>query len=1040
MEALRQAIREGTADRWLVVVPAASAAANLKRRLADERGAVFGLRVITLRALISQLAGQLSLPRLLSDPAAQEVIAQAAAGLKQGGMKQVLAQPSAQLAALAGITDLKLAGTKPSDLEAMRDAKLLALAELLREFDAFCREHDCTSPGDVENAVIEAAENGLLHLRGVEHLFVTGFPSIPPHRQRLLQALGRHVTLHLRLPDDQGKTGLFSTNESFLRRAEEKCGADSRPTDIACGGTVLGELQRSLFAIVAKPLDNNPERIHVSAAPRRYDEVEAAAGSMVRLIRNHGVAPSEICLAVRGLGKYDQYVRDVFAWARIPFRYRRGIPLLQAPSVRLAMKLTELASGAVRYEALLGILRSRRLAIGIERSEALAKLVLQAGVFEAAADSWAGELRSFAMKLGSELADAQDIALEWLKGFMLDCLGLWSKPLKSIQRLRALCEKYLQAPASACNQHERRDMEGWRRFHEVLVEVELEHSELQSLGLKPSVGPIDRLRERIKSESIRQTCRAEDAVRVLSFHDAAHERFDHLFILGLKEGDVPAPPLRSRSLLGDADIERMRAAKLDADAALPDSEAHRDAEAQAFLLACCSTRLTLYLSYPLIDDDGRETTISPYLGEIVRLLGIEKGDVEMQPGGDVRSLAEIPSDPLALHRQLARRLYRADLPDADPLTAPVFNRLLALEPERGFLRRLMQARAIEESRERALFNNDEGRRATSDAYSGRISDPALLAWIRDRFGPERAWSASALERFGTCPFDFFLRYCLELVELELPGEEPSYKDEGLLLHDIAHKFVKATTYPIANVEEAAEKMSGLIAEAFGKHFPERPSLPQRLLRSRVESMMRRFVRFEADLAGRQPKEQEYSFGRGGERCEIELPQRRILLAGIFDRVDRLTEGKFALAVIDYKRSMSSLPPFKSFVAGHRLQLPLYVLAAAKLFDATIPSVMAGIYSFRHAAQHEIRPTEVEGKRTKKDWPYYFGLSDAPNEKGDYGDLEPAQLIEIVDEIVAQVLEGYFPVEGRKGAGIDDLANLVARWRELPPEFSTGEAE
>ena len=52
---------------------------------------------------------------------------------------------------------------------------------------------------------------------------------------------------------------------------------------------------------------------------------------------------------------------------------------------------------------------------------------------------------------------------------------------------------------------------------------------------------------------------------------------------------------------------------------------------------------------------------------------------------------------------------------------------------------------------------EQGRmsRQPHDAYTGKITQPDLVADVQDQLGPTRRWSASQLNEYGTCAFRFF---------------------------------------------------------------------------------------------------------------------------------------------------------------------------------------------------------------------------------------------------------------------------------------------
>ncbi len=1040
MELLIQAIKAGQARRWLVIVPRGIALLRLRRELADSLGSVFGLRITTLRGLLEDLALRLPLPRTISQLAAEEALGQIASTLPESTFSDLLRKPSAQRAALNTIRELKTAGVQQTNLAESGLDKLRSIAALRTAYDDFCARHGLIDPADRDSAVIAAAEAGNIALDGIENLLVTGFVALPHHHQRLLKALSRQCRIHLRLPSDGGRTGLFAENDDLLRRAEEWSAPKGKPPTAlplnpSRGEGVIGRLQRRLFAPLTETLPHDPARITIAAAPRRYDEVEAVGCRIAELLAK-GIPPDRIGVTMRNLPNYDLFIRDVFDRLRIPFFYRRGIPILQAPPVRLAMKLTELAAPRVRYHELLALLRSPYIAL--HHADNLAALIIDSKLFDEKPEHWASGLASALGSAGSATPDKN--ALAGLQSLLADCLSI-QRGKSGLAHFKQIVSRYVRLLPDDGSELSDRDRRGWERFLEVLDETIRLTGELEPLGITPAVDPLERLRERLREESIPAHRIPADSVYVLNFFDMGYVGVDFLFILGMDDGSVPGPVHLSNSLLAEADIRLLRQRNAPGAALLRDSPELRRSEEQAFLLTVSAAAKKIELTYPLLDSDGRETTPSPYLGEIQAILGIQDQEPRRLPGGDIRSIEQVPPYPLALRRQIARRLFRADLPEHDPLALPAYNHLLAIQQEREFLRRFLEIYTIEDRRSNALFNSPQGRRALANRFCGKIENDELRRWVADRFAPAYLWSVRSLEKMGVCPFDFFLSYCLGLREFHLPEEEPPPLDEGSLLHAVAREFVQRSRYPLDDEKSASDLMASLIESHFNRVFPARDyelPLPVRVMRLRMEAMMRLFVEFEAEIRDRTPIETEYTFGTPQDPLRLQLPGGEMLLRGRFDRIDRCAGGDLSYHVIDYKRGgvITSFPPS---LKGHNLQMPLYIVAASHLYQVPPDAVRGGFYSFRYGQMKDIEPA---ASSRFSDWAYFLGIAPEPNHGCNAydEDTQPKRLTELIEELIAQARLGYFPVEGRNGAKVPDLANLVGRWLEVPPEFESESGE
>ena len=598
----------------------------------------------------------------------------------------------------------------------------------------------------------------------------------------------------------------------------------------------------------------------------------------------------------------------------------------------------------------------------------------------------------------------------------------------------------INPPGADIDAHSDISCDGLSLLKNRIEDISSDLDQLAVTGIKPSIHPIERLRAAIRTETVSIASRAQDAVQIFNFFDMGYANVDHLFCLGMDDKTTPKPVFRSGSLLNGTDIERLRRFGLDNHKSLKDPESLRKTEEQAFLLALGSARVEIGLYYPSLDEDGRETAISPYLAEIKRILGKKDQTENVLPAADQRTLALAPPDPLSVRRQVSRRLFRSDLPDEDALTVPIFNLLLEQEEERNYLGRLLRIREIESKRQEALFCKQEERIHKSSSYSGKIQSDDLLELIRRKFSDESyEWSATSIETFGRCPFDFYLKYCLQLEEFELAQEHLSPREEGLLWHRILKEFVDKSKYPLTDVSASIEQMMMIIDNQLLRISPglSETDYPTTLavLRERTRSLIKSFVKSEAEIQDRIPLPAEYEFGKDSIPCLIDLDDHSLRLSGRFDRVDRYSNSD-GILVIDYKRR-GGKAGFKDSILGHNLQLPLYLLAAERIFKAPLERSKAAIYNIIDTAYVYVDPDKSD---RNSDWRYFFGLCDKPSGTFWSDIIKPVKLTEVLTKLVSQIQTAYFPIEGRNGFKVLDDANLVGRWLEIPPEMEAGLAD
>jgi RecB family exonuclease len=262
-----------------------------------------------------------------------------------------------------------------------------------------------------------------------------------------------------------------------------------------------------------------------------------------------------------------------------------------------------------------------------------------------------------------------------------------------------------------------------------------------------------------------------------------------------------------------------------------------------------------------------------------------------------------------------------------------------------------------------------------DGYVGDLADAAA--------GLDRLQSATSLQRYATCPRQYFLSEVLGLREVERPEatEVINGLDRGTLVHEILEAFVRGAR-PRTSPDEpwSPEERARLLeiareqfAEATARGITGRPLLweveQRRITRVLADALdadeaMRARLRVVPD-----PQLLELSFGEeqaegAAAPVEIDLGDGgRIAFRGRIDRVDRSPDGT-ELVVLDYKTGRDD--GYKGFDkdpvdAGTRLQLPIYALAAQRV-DERVRRVFSYYFFLEPSTRDHLRGYEVTAER------------------------------------------------------------------------------
>ncbi len=211
-----------------------------------------------------------------------------------------------------------------------------------------------------------------------------------------------------------------------------------------------------------------------------------------------------------------------------------------------------------------------------------------------------------------------------------------------------------------------------------------------------------------------------------------------------------------------------------------------------------------------------------------------------------------------------------------------------------------------------------------------------------------ALSPTALERWATCPRRYFFAQVLRVRARETPEfvDRISAASKGTLVHEVLDRFyteviarpdTKPSDEPWSDADRGRVRE---IFEAVSREFEDEGLVGRRVLwaldREDIAQDLMRFL--DADDAYRRaegavPVATELAFGPDAPTgATLDLPGgRHVSFKGFADRVDRRADG--SLVVLDYKTGrlypeVRQIADDPTFVAGTKLQLPVYALAAA----------------------------------------------------------------------------------------------------------------
>ena len=874
---VEHAARRYQDDRFastLVLVPTARHGDQFRRRLVARSGVALDLDVSTLAQYARLHAAGLTLSRDVAADLLRRVSLERIASGGAGRFEPIAEKPGLHALIAEAVAELVAADVEPADFAAAaagtESADLGALGDIYDAYRRVLADRGWRDPGEAPSLAAETIEDSP-GLPGL--VLVDSFEFLNPREQSLVAALADRT--HVLVAID--------------REASERARWTASRLEALAGGAAVEELaSRGGAAAVSAHRAFDPEaqlRGIARAIKQRLGEEDA-------------LRPSDVAVAFRQASQHLALARRVFAEYELPFDPAAGerlasrpfgtwvLALLRLPAhdwrlTRLAELLRSafLDRGRWRIEGdtvdhLLRIGRRQNLLAGLEQIERLP------GALEREAERADGDGRAeYAVRLRAArdgLSQATEALSELLGGGDRPA-GEWAAALDTAlfgpgALVRGAVEGYesLEVETAALGA----DLDAMRAIDEQLGGT--------SLTLEAFAAELERRMQR-PAVLLRQA----GGVLFAPMHTLHGLRFAHVFIGGLVEGEFPAPR-RAARLLDREGREHLDEAGL----ALPPEPRSTEDE----LWGSASTRADSGTSLwrPRFDDSGRPVPASWYFRE--EEATDEPGEIAPRDAASQRELAVT----LSSRWQGGERRRPTGLA-AWPL--------------------VVRAAAPIEQRRRSF----EG----AGRHEGLLTGGAPERLV----GPEVRWSATRVETYRTCAFQFFGRYGLELYEVEDERSEADAAIRGTVIHEI----MEAVLGPLveddrplvpATEDEAVGRMRELGRELW-LHAPDEHHFGRaalwRLGWEDTADDLERLIRREA-------KHNE-AFGTtrvaGLERrIDIALPgvEPELRLQGNIDRVD---VGPGFAQIVDYKsgRAISR----RAVESGDRLQLQLYALAAREEF-------------------------------------------------------------------------------------------------------------
>ncbi|HZO81925.1 MAG TPA: PD-(D/E)XK nuclease family protein [Candidatus Binataceae bacterium] len=1007
-------------DGVLALYPTARKVEDWLRRQSLSRRCLLGHSVMTFPQLIDRLWREFG-PRgaLLDDLgeriAVCEAIAAAGGAMRssRAGAEHVLGLIRQFKSAALAPADLRRAASALGDVAGA--ARLDELAALFERYEEVLARHAMCDRHDRERAVLEGLH--ALERRGERPALLDGIRQLQIaeiYDFSLLQFM--IATALIRTTGDARLTIQAAEHPTDATRfanltwnrfvAEESIADKVLPDFVRRDGRPgrLGYLLEHLFTQTAAAPPPADATLEIVEAPTPLAEIEEVGRAIRRALEAaEPLAPARVAVVARDLAPYADDLRAVFR------RYRIPLDLSETPGVRATApaRLVETILRAAREnferETLAALLRSPHLRAAAPE---LAPMLNEVGYIDRGAKRLAECVKSHLDDLRGALAGAADEsertklrtrvrrvedALAHFERVLgaLEPLGAPGRLTEHLDRLRRALDALGFDPAG----------DGERADDAVRACGPVQGA-LAGLARYAALADSGRALDAAEFAAMVEAAfdgaaaseagaGAPDAVRALPVLEARGLDFDLVFVVGLNDGLFPIyrpdDPLLPDDLklalnrpLGDALRRRFGAdAPSHAGRILRTRYDRNGEDFLLFHLALSMPSRRVVLSYAAADAGGNPLVRSPFIDEVLRLLGDPSGSsiARRIPAASIPPAAE---DCFSAEEFLARAAADHTL---DAAAAEVIAPRVELDS-------IAQRAAIERAREKYLalptreenpepdeagmrYAADKDKSDAAGPFDGRVAPHARLAqMLVGTADAPRAWSASRLDELAACGFKFFAGRILILREEDEPDYELSAMETGDLIHDVLRRLVEAKV-DFADAARARTQAARVLDAVRAERRPlaRDPGFFDLRWES-VERTVEEFIAFQARYSAAHPDfgvetEYEISFALADSRDGARAP---LQLEGRIDRLElHPARGRLSgLCVLDYKNARRAdtyrkmADPEGAEFGWTAFQLPLYLMGARKAFNERLASettLTAGYVVLR--ADKKLQARQVE---------------------------------------------------------------------------------
>lgn len=830
------------------------------------------------------------------------------------------------------ITQYKLNGISPDQiiseskkLEGSEKLKATDIANVYKNYLAYCKELNVYETGDVYSEVLRLDKKDFVlrfnkSFTGIGTILINGFDEFTQPEIDIISRTAdvEGVKLFVIFDYYRYNPALFSHLDNCYEKFKSNGFNEVEDTSQIQFNDYQKRIREKLFLLNENDSPKTSEIDTVKIiAQSPEEEIRLIAKAIKSLITKKNVDVDSITVACNLISDHSAIIRDVFNEYGIPFNLTDRYALNESQPVIALINFLEILENNFYYKNIFRALTGRWIKInGLDLSNLLrvsSNLKIVSG-YKNWVDSISRTIDE--MNFNGDDEDNRFLPIESYSKAKDDIEAIFEmlKPFREKKTIYEFKEELrkliyiLGLPQRIVNDHENyieKNVKAITVFLETLDELFDLLVDENGMDKKFPLGYfLSQIKTALQFTRYNIKERHASGVLVTSVNEIRGLNFDYVFIGGLVDGEFPTRYQPEIFLSGSYKKDEYR---------------HILEDRYHFYQTLCCAKKRLYMSYAF-KDEKKEFTPSTFVNDLLRLFNFKEKSFK-----DYSNLIYSKSE-------LMKHVVNLDWEkDKDKLNT------LGIDVDKF---------KVDLSVDKLRLENPFGESEFTGNISKIISDEAKTKLADQK---EKQYSASQLEEYAKCPFQYFLKRILQLETIEEPTEELESFELGSIIHSILYEFystLKEKSIILSQCDDETFKLTEKLIFSIAEKSLDKLRLNSTLVfyerekilgiaGDRKKSILYKFLEEERNSSdGFIPQYFEMGFGQfknSNDKDADEFLIGDVKVRGKIDRVD-IDDANESYKVIDYKLS-GKRPTKKELETGISLQLPLYLYASKILIEA-----------------------------------------------------------------------------------------------------------